>query len=98
MVSQVPNQQNPMFAFDQSITQIYFRNDTEVDYQIILVPKSTKFKDFPQRSIVIVVLWILKKPGPFLTYKLLGGQMPPQSPLVPPHEITFCPPGKVPFP
>ena len=29
--------------------------------------------------------------GPFLTYKL-GGQMPPQSPLVPPHEITFCPP------
>ena len=34
--------------------------------------------------------------GPFLTYKL-GGQMPPQSPLVPPHEITFCPPRKSPF-
>ena len=47
MASQVPNQQNPMFAFDQSITQIYFCNDTAADYQIILVPKSTKFKDFP---------------------------------------------------
>jgi hypothetical protein len=31
--------------------------------------------------------------GPFLTYKL-GGETPPQSPLVPPHEITFCPPRK----
>ena len=53
MASQVPNQQNPMFAFDQRITQIYFRNDTAADYQIILVPKSTKFKDFPRRSICI---------------------------------------------
>ena len=42
-----------MFAFDQSIKQIYFRNDTDEEYQIILVPKSMKFEDFPQRSIVI---------------------------------------------
>ena len=29
---------------------------------------------------------------PFLTYKLGGHLPPPQSSLVPPHEITFCPP------
>ena len=35
--------------------------------------------------------------GPSLTYKL-GGQMPPQSPLVPPPtKSLFAPPGKVPF-
>ena len=38
----------------------------------------------------------LGEPGPFLTYKL-GGANAPQSPLVPPHEITFCPPRKSPF-
>jgi hypothetical protein len=53
MASLVPAQETPWFAFDQSIKQIYFRNDTDSTYQVVLVPKSMSFEDFPRRSVVI---------------------------------------------
>jgi hypothetical protein len=53
MAALVLNQETPMYAFDQDIEHIYFRNDTITIYQVVLVPESLTLEDFPPRSIVI---------------------------------------------
>ena len=53
MAGLVLNQEMPMYSFDQDEEHIYFRNDTISIYQIVLVPESLTFEDFPPRSIVI---------------------------------------------
>jgi hypothetical protein len=53
MAVQVPHQEMPMYAFDQSTKQIYFRNDTLAEYQVVIIPNSMGPEDFPMRSIVV---------------------------------------------
>jgi hypothetical protein len=53
MASLARNQEMPIYAFDRDVQHIYFRNDTEFMYKIVLVPKDMTLESFPQRSIVI---------------------------------------------
>ena len=53
MAVQVPHQELPMYAIDQSTKQIYFRNDTLFEYRIVIIPNSVGPEDFPMRSIIV---------------------------------------------
>jgi hypothetical protein len=53
MTTKIPNERFPIYHFDKDLKEIYFRIDTEDTYQILLVPPTTSYKEFPPCSIVI---------------------------------------------